>query len=68
MDETNLVGKTVDLHIDGIGIIMKHEAGKVMIQIGNFIVAAYERDLETNDECDTTDIQTGAVRNWEDNL
>ncbi len=57
MDETNLVGKTVDLHINGIGIIMKHEAGKVMIQIGNFIVAAYERDLEPNEEyeSETTD-------------
>ena len=55
MDETNLVGKTVDLNINGIGIIMKHEAGKVMIQIGNFIVAAYERDLEPNDESETTD-------------
>lgn len=57
MDETNLVGKTVDLHINGIGIIMKHEAGKVMIQIGNFIVAAYERDLKANEEYDseTTD-------------
>jgi len=55
MDETNLVGKTVDLHINGVGIIMKHEAGKVMIQIGNFIVAAYERDLKPNDESETTD-------------
>ena len=52
MDETNLVGKTVDLHINGIGIIMKHEAGKVLIQIGNFIVAAYERDLKPNEEYD----------------
>lgn len=57
MDETNLVGKTVDLHINGIGIIMKHEAGKVMIQISNFIVAAYERDLKPNEEyeSETTD-------------
>lgn len=57
MDETNLVGKTVDLHINGIGIIMKHEAGKVMIQVGNFIVAAYERDLKPNEEyeSETTD-------------
>ena len=54
MDKTNLVGKTVDLHINGIGIIMKHEAGKVMIQLGNFIVAAYERDLKPNDS-ETTD-------------
>jgi hypothetical protein len=52
MDETNLVGKTVDLHINGIGIVVKHEEGKVMIQIGKVIVAAYERDLEPNDECD----------------
>jgi hypothetical protein len=57
MDETNLVGKTVDLHINGIGIIMKHEAGKVMIQIGKVIVAAHVNDIEPNEEyeSETTD-------------
>ena len=50
MDKTNLVGKTIALNIEGIGIVIKHEAGKVMIQIGPFYVVAYERDLEPNDE------------------
>lgn len=57
MDEINLVGKTVDLNINGIGIIMKHEAGKVMIQIGKVIVAAHVNDIEPNEEyeSETTD-------------
>lgn len=57
MDETNLVGKTIALNIEGTGIVIKHEAGKVMIQIGPFYVIAYERDLEPNDEyeSETTD-------------
>ena len=57
MDETNLVGKTVDLLINGIGIIIKHESGKVMIKIDNFIIAAYEHDLRSNEDNDseTTD-------------
>ena len=57
MDETNLVGKTVDLHIDGIGIVVKHEEGKVMIQIGKVIVASHVNDIEPNEEyeSETTD-------------
>ena len=55
MDETNLVGKTIALNIEGLGVVIKHEDGKIVIQIGHFYVIAYERDLEPNDESETTD-------------
>lgn len=54
MDEINLVGKTVDLHINGIGIVVKHDADKLLIQIGKVIVAAHVNDIEPN-ESETTD-------------